>query len=37
VPSFGRGGPTDQQHVVVMQDHRTDGEFDPSGHVSRLR
>ena len=36
-PDLGRGGPTDQQHVFVVQDHRTDGEFDPSGHVSRLR
>ena len=36
-PDLGRGGPADQQHVVVVQDHRTDGEFDPSGHVSRLR
>ena len=36
-PGLGWGGPTDQQHVVVVQDHRTDGEFDLSGHVSRLR
>ena len=36
-PGLGRSGPTDQQHVVVVQDHRTNGELDSSGHVSRLR